>query len=76
LFANVSYSIQSADLTESYLSLVIPIYVSYVFHSPSAPGGWLHYDLVSNQRITFVYDTAMLLTDGVSNIQADQGASR
>lgn len=64
--------LQVQDLTQSYVSLVIPLYVSYVFHSTTAPGGWLHYDLSSKQRVTFVYDTALLLKRGISNIQGDQ----
>ena len=62
---------QVRDLTKSYVSLVIPLYVSYVFHSPTAPGGWLHYDLSNKLRVTFVYDTALLLRQGVKNIQSD-----
>lgn len=62
---------QVEDLTKSYVSLVIPLYVSYVFHSVSSPGAWQHYDLSSQQRVTFVYDTALLLKQGISNIQSD-----
>ena len=52
---------------QSYVTLRVPLYVSYVFHSPVGVGGWQHFDLKSELRLTFVYDTAILWTDGIGS---------
>ncbi|XP_005155437.2 FRAS1-related extracellular matrix protein 2a isoform X1 [Danio rerio] len=67
---------QVLNLVQSYVTLRVPLHVSYVFHSPVGAGGWQHFDLHSELRLTFVYDTAILWKDGVgSQTQADlQGA--
>lgn len=70
-------SLQVLNLVQSYVTLRVPLYVSYVFHSPVGTGGWQHFDLQSELRLTFVYDTAILWKDGIgSPPQADlQGES-
>lgn len=55
------------NLVQSYVTLRVPLYVSYVFHSPVGTGGWQHFDLQSELRLTFVYDTAILWTDGIGS---------
>ncbi|KAK2490138.1 hypothetical protein MC885_014776 [Smutsia gigantea] len=55
------------NLVQSYVTLRVPLYVSYVFHSPAGAGGWQHFDLKSELRLTFVYDTAILWHDGVGS---------
>ncbi|XP_029622601.1 FRAS1-related extracellular matrix protein 2a [Salmo trutta] len=67
---------QVLNLVQSYVTLRVPLYVSYVFHSPVGAGGWQHFDLQSELRLTFVYDTAILWKDGIrSPPQAElQGA--
>ncbi|XP_078683006.1 FRAS1-related extracellular matrix protein 2-like [Branchiostoma floridae x Branchiostoma belcheri] len=57
---------QVLNLVQSYVTLRVPLYVSYIFHSPAAVGGWQHFDLQSQLRLTFVYDTAILWQDGIS----------
>lgn len=52
---------------QSYVTLRVPLYVSYVFHSPVGVGGWQHFDLQSELRLTFVYDTAILWKDGIGS---------
>ena len=65
-------SVQVLNLVQSYVTLRVPLYVSYVFHSPVGTGGWQHFDLQSELRLTFVYDTAILWKDGIgSPPQAD-----
>uniref|UniRef100_A0A8C9QQD6 FRAS1 related extracellular matrix 2 n=1 Tax=Scleropages formosus TaxID=113540 RepID=A0A8C9QQD6_SCLFO len=64
---SVSTDGQVLDLVQSYVTLRVPLYVSYVFHSPVGAGGWQHFDLRSELRLTFVYDTAILWTDGVAS---------
>uniref|UniRef100_A0A8C6XPC6 FRAS1 related extracellular matrix 3 n=1 Tax=Naja naja TaxID=35670 RepID=A0A8C6XPC6_NAJNA len=58
---------QVLNLVQSYVTLRVPLYVSYVFHSPAAVGGWQHFDLQSELRLTFVYDTAILWKDGIGS---------
>lgn len=59
--------IQVLNLVQSYVTLRVPLYVSYVFHSPVGTGGWQHFDLQSELRLTFVYDTAILWKDGIGS---------
>ncbi|KAL8573258.1 hypothetical protein ACOMHN_006669 [Nucella lapillus] len=64
---------QVLDLKQSYVAMRIPLYVSYVFHSPVARGGWLHYDLASQLQLTFVYDTSVLWQKGISSPESESG---
>ncbi|XP_054649210.1 FRAS1-related extracellular matrix protein 2b isoform X1 [Dunckerocampus dactyliophorus] len=58
---------QVLNLVQSYVTLRVPLHVSYVFHSPVGTGGWQHFDLQSELRLTFVYDTAILWRDGIGS---------
>ncbi|KAK2823406.1 hypothetical protein Q7C36_020006 [Tachysurus vachellii] len=58
---------QVLNLVQSYVTLRVPLHVSYVFHSPVGSSGWQHFDLQSELRLTFVYDTAILWKDGVGS---------
>ncbi|XP_064877235.1 FRAS1-related extracellular matrix protein 2-like [Oncorhynchus nerka] len=58
---------QVLNAVQSYVTLRVPLFVSYVFHSPSAPGGWLTFDLRSDLRMTFTYDTSILWRDGIGS---------
>ncbi|XP_076151609.1 FRAS1-related extracellular matrix protein 3 [Alosa pseudoharengus] len=58
---------QVLNLVQSYVTVRVPLFVSYVFHSPVAVGGWQHFDLQSELRLTFVYDTAILWQDGIGS---------
>ncbi|XP_057694497.1 FRAS1-related extracellular matrix protein 2-like [Corythoichthys intestinalis] len=58
---------QVLNLVQSYVTLRVPLHVSYVFHSPAGAGGWQHFDLQSELRLTFVYDTAILWRDGIGS---------
>lgn len=55
---------QAQNLKQSYMSLHIPLYISYMFHSPIIPLGWQHFDMVYRLRLIFVYDTASLWQNG------------
>uniref|UniRef100_L7LZ28 Putative fras1-related extracellular matrix protein 2 n=1 Tax=Rhipicephalus pulchellus TaxID=72859 RepID=L7LZ28_RHIPC len=44
----------------------VPLYVSYVLHSTAASGGWQHSDMVTELKISFVYNTAILWDHGIS----------
>ena len=46
------------------MSLRVPLYVSYVFHSPVGKG-WQHFDQQTELRLAFVYDTAILWDQGI-----------
>lgn len=41
---------QVRNVVQSYVSVQIPLYISYIFHSPIALGGWQHNDLRSQLR--------------------------
>ncbi|XP_028838984.1 FRAS1-related extracellular matrix protein 2a [Denticeps clupeoides] len=58
---------QVLNLVQSYVTLRVPLHVSYVFHSPLGVGGWQHFDLQSELRLTFTYDTAILWQDGIGS---------
>ena len=58
---------QVLNLVQSYVTLRVPLHVSYVFHSPVGSGGWQHFDLQSELKLTFVYDTAILWQDGIGS---------
>ncbi|XP_061626890.1 FRAS1-related extracellular matrix protein 3 [Phyllopteryx taeniolatus] len=58
---------QVLNLVQSYVTLRVPLFVSYVFHSPVAVGGWQHFDLQSELKLTFVYDTAILWQEGIGS---------
>uniref|UniRef100_A0A3Q3WF96 Calx-beta domain-containing protein n=1 Tax=Mola mola TaxID=94237 RepID=A0A3Q3WF96_MOLML len=64
---NIGTDGQVLNLVQSYVTLRVPLYVSYVFHSPVGTGGWQHFDLQSELRLTFVYDTAILWKDGIGS---------
>ncbi|XP_044537637.1 FRAS1-related extracellular matrix protein 3 [Gracilinanus agilis] len=59
---------QVLNLVQSYVTLRVPLFVSYVFHSPGATGGWKHFDLQSELRLTFVYDTSILWKEGIGSL--------
>lgn len=63
---------QVLNLVQSYVSITVPLYVSYIFHSPVATGGWQHNDLSSQLRLTFVYDTAILWQQGIGAPEESQ----
>lgn len=46
----------------------IPLYVSYVFHSPAGDGGWTDVNMDTDLQLTFVYDTAILWENGISSL--------
>ncbi|XP_062275711.1 FRAS1-related extracellular matrix protein 2b isoform X2 [Scomber scombrus] len=76
---NIGTDGQVLNLVQSYVTLRVPLYVSYVFHSPVGAGGWQHFDLQSELRLTFVYDTAILWRDGIGSppeaeLQGNAGA--
>uniref|UniRef100_UPI00398EB886 FRAS1-related extracellular matrix protein 2-like isoform X2 n=1 Tax=Pristiophorus japonicus TaxID=55135 RepID=UPI00398EB886 len=58
---------QVLNLVQSYVTLRVPLFVSYVFHSAATVGGWQHFDLQSELKLTFVYDTAILWQDGIGS---------
>ncbi|XP_028977079.2 FRAS1-related extracellular matrix protein 2 [Esox lucius] len=58
---------QVLNLVQSYVTLRVPLHVSYVFYSPVEAGGWQHFDMQSELRLTFVYDTAILWTEGIGS---------
>lgn len=66
---------QVLDLVQSYVSMRVPLYVSYIFHSPGASGGWQHFDQQSQMQLTFVYDTSILWDNGIGAQSVDSTLS-
>ncbi|XP_043828212.1 FRAS1-related extracellular matrix protein 3 [Dromiciops gliroides] len=64
---SVSTDGQVLNLVQSYVTLRVPLFVSYVFHSSAAVEGWKHFDLQSELRLTFVYDTSILWKEGIGS---------
>ncbi|XP_074087677.1 FRAS1-related extracellular matrix protein 3 [Macrotis lagotis] len=64
---SISADGQVLNLVQSYVTLRVPLFVSYVFHSPAIVGDWQHFDLQSELRLTFVYDTTILWKDGTGS---------
>ncbi|CAL1537799.1 unnamed protein product, partial [Lymnaea stagnalis] len=58
---------QGVNTKQSYLSLNIPLHLSYVFHSPVNDKNWIHFDVASKLQLSFVYDTPMLWEKGISS---------
>ncbi|XP_062311258.1 FRAS1-related extracellular matrix protein 2-like, partial [Osmerus eperlanus] len=57
---------QVLEGVQSYVTLRVPLYVSYLHSAPSAPGGWVTFDLRSDLRLTFTYETSILWRDGIA----------
>ena len=58
-------------MKQSYVSLKVPLYVSYVYYS--AVVGWKHYDLDTHMQLKFVYDTAILWQEGITSTKDEDG---
>ena len=63
---------QVLNLTQSYISMKVPLFVSNVFHSPAARGGWMSYDLQTDLKLTFVYNTAILWQKGIDAVSEEE----
>ena len=59
------------NVKQSYVSLQVPLYVSYVYYSPSL--GWRHFDLDTSLHLKFVYDTSILWQEGISSSKEEDG---
>ena len=56
---------QSRDIALSQLTVRVPLFVSYVYRSSLQRSAWVHYDYATYLRLNLMYDTAVLLKDGV-----------
>lgn len=59
------------NVKQSYVSLQVPLYVSYVYYSPTL--GWRHFDLDTKLNLKFVYDTSILWQEGISSSRDEDG---
>lgn len=59
-------------MVQSYVSVKVPLYVSYAYYSPMTLEGWQHFDLTSTLRLTFVYDTTILWQNGIGTVEPTQ----
>uniref|UniRef100_A0A3B4BU34 Calx-beta domain-containing protein n=1 Tax=Pygocentrus nattereri TaxID=42514 RepID=A0A3B4BU34_PYGNA len=55
---------RQVDLVQSFVSLRLPLFVSYLF---SGPSGWMTFDLHTELKLTFVYDTSILWHQGIAS---------
>lgn len=63
--ATVTSDGQSRDISQSQLTVRVPLFVSYVYRVPRTRGDWVHYDHAMFLRLHLTYDTAVLLNNGV-----------
>lgn len=56
---------QSRDIAMSQLTVRVPLFVSYAYRSVLQRQEWVHYDYMTYLRLSLMYDTAVLLKDGV-----------
>ena len=54
------------DAVQSHLSIDVPLYVSYIYHSSTDEYGWTDFNHHSSFRLTAVYDTGILWENGVA----------
>lgn len=69
--ATVTSDGQSRRVTQSQLTVRVPLYVSYVYRVPMTKGDWVHYDHAMFLRLHLTYDTAVLLNNGVQTPEGD-----
>ncbi|XP_053399449.1 FRAS1-related extracellular matrix protein 2-like isoform X2 [Mercenaria mercenaria] len=69
--ALVQAEAQVQDIKQSYVSLKVPLFVSYVYFSPQLSYRWRHFDLSTELKLKFVYNTAILWQEGISTLQED-----
>lgn len=53
------------DAVQSHLAINLPLFVSYIYHSPNDEDGWTDFNHQSSIRLTAVYNTGILWKDGV-----------
>ncbi|XP_060554877.1 FRAS1-related extracellular matrix protein 2-like isoform X2 [Ruditapes philippinarum] len=69
--AMIQAEAQVQDIRHSYVSLKLPLFVSYVYFSPELSYRWRHFDLNTELNLKFVYNTAILWQEGISTIQEE-----
>ncbi|GAB1604772.1 hypothetical protein Ahia01_000758700 [Argonauta hians] len=52
---------------QSFMTLKVPLYISYVFHSPDVPVGWQHFDTGTQLSMRYSYDTPSLWQYGIGS---------
>ncbi|XP_026776488.3 FRAS1-related extracellular matrix protein 2-like [Pangasianodon hypophthalmus] len=55
---------RQVNLVQSFVSLRLPLFVSYLYPASS---GWMTFDLRTELRLMFVYDTSILWQQGISS---------
>ncbi|XP_071125097.1 extracellular matrix protein 3-like [Mytilus edulis] len=58
---------QPLNIKQSFMTMRLPLYVSYVYHALSGDRGWRHIDTQTELEMTFVYNTAVMWDDGISS---------
>ncbi|KAH9519928.1 FRAS1- extracellular matrix protein 2 [Bulinus truncatus] len=60
-------------IVQSYMSVNIPLHVSYIFHSPALEKNWLNLDLTSKLHLAFTYDTPTPWEKGINSSEVKSG---
>ena len=63
---------QIRDELQSFVTVRVPLYVSYLYHAPDTRAGWTHFDHKANMDMTFVYDTAVVWQYGIGAPEGTQ----
>ena len=69
--ASVTSDQQSRQISQSQLTVRVPLHVSYVYRVPRTRGDWMHYDHTMHLRLHLSYDTAVMLNNGVQTPEGD-----
>ncbi|XP_014777556.1 extracellular matrix protein 3 [Octopus bimaculoides] len=65
--SEISSDNEIPESKQSFMTLKLPLYLSYVFHSPDVPVGWQHFDTSSQLSMRFSYDTPSLWQYGIGS---------
>ena len=63
--ATVTSDQKSRQISQSQLTVRVPLHLSYVYRVPRTRGDWVHFDHTIFLRLQLSYDTAVMLNNGV-----------
>ncbi|XP_014672515.1 PREDICTED: FRAS1-related extracellular matrix protein 2-like [Priapulus caudatus] len=69
--ATVTTDGEMLNLTQSFVTVTIPLYVTNAYYAPQLPARWRSVDMETKMRVSFVYDTALLWDDGIDPDNSD-----
>ncbi|CAG0924729.1 unnamed protein product, partial [Notodromas monacha] len=72
----ISTENQVLNLVQSFVSVTVPLYMSYVAKDFSGSGGWIHQDMETNLKLTFMYNTAVLSDESVAAVSSRKSSGK